>query len=42
MMKISASILATSLSSLSTVVPKFKPKAIDYIHMDIKQRNHWQ
>ncbi len=39
MMKISASILATQLSSLATVVPKFKPKAIDYIHMDIMDGN---
>lgn len=38
-MKISASILATPLSSLASVVPKFKPKAIDYIHMDIMDGN---
>ncbi len=39
MMKISASILATPLSSLATIVPKFKSKAIDYIHMDVMDGN---
>ena len=38
-MKISASILATPLISLASLVPKFKPKAIDYIHMDIMDGN---
>jgi len=38
-MKISASILAAQLSNLSTVVPKLKPKAIDFIHMDVMDGN---
>ena len=39
MIKISASILAAPLSNLGTVVPKLKPKAIDYIHMDVMDGN---
>lgn len=39
MIKISASILASPLSALSAVIPKFKPKAIDYIHLDIMDGN---
>lgn len=38
-MKISASILASELSALSVTLPKLKPKAIDYIHMDIMDGN---
>jgi ribulose-phosphate 3-epimerase len=39
MIKISASILAAPLSNLATVVPKLKPKAIDFIHMDVMDGN---
>lgn len=34
-MKISASVLATSITSLDTVLTALRPGAIDYIHMDV-------
>ena len=38
-MKISASILAAQLSNLTAIIPKLKPKAIDFIHMDVMDGN---
>jgi ribulose-phosphate 3-epimerase len=38
-MKISASILASPLTSLASVLPKLKYSAIDYIHLDVMDGN---
>lgn len=38
-MKISASILATSITSLSQILPTLNPDMIDFIHMDIMDGN---
>lgn len=38
-MKISASILATSITSLSRTLPELSPDAIDFIHMDVMDGN---
>ena len=38
-MKISASILAAQLSNLTAIIPKLKPKDIDFIHMDVMDGN---
>ena len=38
-MKISASILATSITSLATTLPKLTNDSIDYIHMDVMDGN---
>ncbi|MDX1959213.1 MAG: ribulose-phosphate 3-epimerase [Leptospiraceae bacterium] len=39
-MKLSASILATRLSSLDSLLPTLDPTLIDYIHMDIMDGNY--
>lgn len=39
MMKISPSILAAPITSLSSVIPALKPEIIDYIHMDVMDGN---
>jgi ribulose-phosphate 3-epimerase len=38
-MKISASILATQITQLCTILPKFDPAGIDFIHMDVMDGN---
>lgn len=38
-MKISASILATNITSLSSILPSLKEESIDFIHMDVMDGN---
>ncbi|WCL47919.1 ribulose-phosphate 3-epimerase [Leptospira sp. GIMC2001] len=39
-MKISASILATSITQLGRIIPSINPEAVDYIHMDVMDGNY--